>query len=359
MRTDVTVEILRKAIKDYAAHTVTEVKVIPSGTGESYQAVLVRGTRESGLSKIFSREFVEDLAGTKEYQQQLQALVNGAFERLWLKDDVRRAAILAALDSCNDHWPGKLIGASSIQAYYARYTGGDVIHQADLVYLSDKGHIELYRRTAVYLQHAKTGTDLDLLGTGSMHLAQELYAARILAEGRDRLDDWRSKRAEHPAKIYEIFISSCQDELEDQRIAAREAVEDDEELRKHFKVISFEDDMTPSSGSPRNETTDAARRCDIYVGLFAARYGISGSDGVSPTEREYRAVTNPKQGKEVWIFRHVKFEGQEEPRLKQFLDEITDPEVGHSYGSFKNIKELKFALRRRLRQYLERKITVT
>lgn len=141
--------------------------------------------------------------------------------------------------------------------------------------------------------------------------------------------------------------------MEDERNASREAVEDDATLSARFRVVLFEDGLSPATGSPQHETVDAAADCDIYLGLFGIEHGEVGLDGRSPTEREYRAATAGKS-KEIWLLRLEKSIGKEEPALQELLNEICDTQKGHSYAPFRNCKHLKEILRRKLRDFLAR-----
>jgi hypothetical protein len=353
-------EALRRFVEKLSGRKTTEIRVIGTEDRGSYRVVLLRGKREAELPKKFPCNYVDDYPGTREYQAELKSLVDATAKRLLLPRQRRLAGILMALEEHNQDHPGELMSGLFLEASYQHYADGDVLQEQDLLYLCEKDLIEFYRRSghqyggAVPLVNARTGPALDILDHRALGVMDQRRVARILATGQDWLEDWRQSAPDQNRRLYEVFVSSCQDELEDERLAAREAVEEQEELRTRFRVVSFEQDLSPSRGSAQTITVEAAGRCDIYIGIFGTRYGDVGDDGVSPTEREYRAaVADGRIAKPIWIFRHAKCAGKEEPRLKTLLDEISNPQTGHIYREFRNYKELKLAIQQSLRRYIE------
>lgn len=87
-----------------------------------------------------------------------------------------------------------------------------------------------------------------------------------------------------------IYISSTYSDLKDFREEACRA------LRKlEHKVISMED-YTASDQRPLDKCLDDVASCDVYVGIFAWRYGyIPPEQDKSITELEYREAVNGKK----------------------------------------------------------------
>jgi predicted HTH transcriptional regulator len=87
-----------------------------------------------------------------------------------------------------------------------------------------------------------------------------------------------------------LFISSVQKELQAERRAIKNFVQNDPLLGRFLEVFLFED--LPA----QDRRADAvylyeASQCDDYVGLFGNEYGFEGVDGLSPTEREFDEAT--------------------------------------------------------------------
>jgi ATP-dependent DNA helicase RecG len=96
-----------------------------------------------------------------------------------------------------------------------------------------------------------------------------------------------------------IFISSVRKELQAERRAIKEFVQNDPLLRRFFDVFLFED--LPAQDRRADEVyLEEAGRCDVYVGLFGNEYGFVEGDGLSPTEREFNKAT--AHGKTRLIF---------------------------------------------------------
>jgi hypothetical protein len=92
----------------------------------------------------------------------------------------------------------------------------------------------------------------------------------------------------------QIFVSSVQKELAEERQALRDFISGDPLLRQFFDVFLFED-LPASDRRPDSVYLEEVDRCDLYVGLFGNSYGFEGGDGLSPTELEFdRATTQAK-----------------------------------------------------------------
>ncbi len=100
-------------------------------------------------------------------------------------------------------------------------------------------------------------------------------------------------------RLKSLFLSSVQKELQAERRAIRDFVQNDPLLRRFFKVFLFED--LPAADRRADAVyLEEVGRCDVYVGLFADEYGYEDADGLSPTEREFDQAT--EQGKPRLIF---------------------------------------------------------
>lgn len=91
-----------------------------------------------------------------------------------------------------------------------------------------------------------------------------------------------------------IFVSGVQKELQAERRAIKDFVQNDPLLRRFFEVFLFED--LPAQDRRADEVyLEEVGRCDIYVGLFGNEYGFENIDSLSPTEIEFdKATANGK-----------------------------------------------------------------
>ena len=98
----------------------------------------------------------------------------------------------------------------------------------------------------------------------------------------------------------QIFISSVQKELQKERYAIRDFVNNNELLRQFFKVFLFED--LPLDDRRADEVyLDEVKRSVIYVGIFGNKYGWENEDGLSPTEREFIEAKHLKKRRLIFV----------------------------------------------------------
>jgi ATP-dependent DNA helicase RecG len=145
----------------------------------------------------------------------------------------------------------------------------------------------------------------------------------------------------------QIFVSSVQKELAEDRRAVKAFIEKDPLLSRFFTVFLFED---LPAGDRRADAVYLAEvdRSAIYVGLFGNDYGFEDTDGLSPTEREFDRATG--QGKRRLIFVKGMQDGQRHPKMKTLVRKAGSQLIRRRYG---DIDELKVALYASLVDYLE------
>ncbi|HOE80479.1 MAG TPA: ATP-binding protein [Smithellaceae bacterium] len=95
------------------------------------------------------------------------------------------------------------------------------------------------------------------------------------------------KKASHRKSL---FVSSVQKELEIERRAVKNFVQNDPLLRRFFDVFLFED--LPARDRRSDDVyLEEVEHCDLYIGLFGNEYGSEDAKGVSPTEHEFDLAT--------------------------------------------------------------------
>jgi len=98
----------------------------------------------------------------------------------------------------------------------------------------------------------------------------------------------------------QIFISSVQKELQDERYALRDFVHGNDLLRQFFRVFLFED-LPPSDRRPDDVYLDEVAKSSLYLGIFGNEYGWDDDDGISPTEKEFNAAAQQQKRRLVLI----------------------------------------------------------
>lgn len=126
-----------------------------------------------------------------------------------------------------------------------------------------------------------------------------------------------------------VYLSSTYVDLVDYRLAAVNAIR-----QAGFECSSMED-YSASDERPVAVCLDDLARCDVYVGLFAHRYGfVPDGNELSVTEQEYRRAVDRQiptlvflveeelAWKKKWIDQDSTAEGQKLKRLKAELRQV-------------------------------------
>ena len=144
----------------------------------------------------------------------------------------------------------------------------------------------------------------------------------------------------------QLFISSVQKELTDDRRALKEYVHGDPLLRRFFEVFLFED--LPASDRRADEVyLHEVEQSAIYVGLFGNDYGYEDAEGISPTEREFDHATN--LGTERLIFVKGNDDSARHPKMLGLIRKAGEQLIRRRCGT---VTELITSLYAALVQYL-------
>jgi len=146
----------------------------------------------------------------------------------------------------------------------------------------------------------------------------------------------------------QLFISSVQKQLADERRALKEYVHGDPLLRRFFEVFLFED--LPAS----DRRADAVylrevEQSALYVGLFGNEYGYEDTEGISPTEREFDHATT--LGIERLIFVKGGDDSARHPKMLALIRKAGDQLIRRRFGSTPELTAILYAS---LIEYLER-----
>jgi ATP-dependent DNA helicase RecG len=113
-----------------------------------------------------------------------------------------------------------------------------------------------------------------------------------------------------------LFISSVQKELQDERRAIKDYVQNDPLIRRFFDVFLFED--LPASDRKADDVyLKEVEQCDVYVGLFGNEYGSEDTKGISSTEQEFNLATD--RGKPRLIFVKGKDDKMRHPKMLKLI----------------------------------------
>jgi hypothetical protein len=127
-----------------------------------------------------------------------------------------------------------------------------------------------------------------------------------------------------------VFISSVSEAYQHIRQAARESVK-----RAGGQALGFEDFFAQDKSS-RNACLDGVRDCDLYLGIFGARYGFITPSGRSATEEEFDEAV--MLGKRRLIF--IEEVDEHEPKQEALLKRVGDYQTGRFWNKFKTVDDL-------------------
>lgn len=144
-----------------------------------------------------------------------------------------------------------------------------------------------------------------------------------------------------------IFLSSVQKELAEDRREVKMFVENDPLLRRFFRVFLFED-LPAKDRRADAFYIEEVDNCAIYVGLFGNDYGLEDADGLSPTEREFDRAT--ARCKPRFIFVKGESDKQRHPKMQALINKAGSQLIRRRFNS---IADLNAALYASLVDYLE------
>jgi predicted HTH transcriptional regulator len=114
----------------------------------------------------------------------------------------------------------------------------------------------------------------------------------------------------------QIFVSSVQKELAEERAAIRDFIRKDALFRDYFTVFLFED-LPASDRSPDGLYLEQVSKSAIYLGVFGNDYGSEDAAGISPAEHEFDLATADS------IYRLIFVKGADDskrhPKMKSFV----------------------------------------
>lgn len=152
---------------------------------------------------------------------------------------------------------------------------------------------------------------------------------------------------------YKIFVSANQTELKAERFAIKDVITGNATLRGFFDVFLFED--LPAKGKSAVTTyLKNVMNSDVYICIIGDRYGFKGSDGLCPTEREFRHFLKTKSKGEILAFirGNSANDKKRDNETQNFVKEIRSSYI---YKRFQNVDDLKTQVLNSLISFLDDK----
>lgn len=135
-----------------------------------------------------------------------------------------------------------------------------------------------------------------------------------------------------PSSHVRVFVSSTYEDLKPYRVAVKEAIVRLEHIPRGMEYFGSK------PGSPKDECLASVRSCEVYIGVFAMRYGsVDEQTGKSMTHLEYEEALS------LGI-----------PTLIYLMDEQKQPVLSDHFDTGENAENL-----RRLKEELKQRSTVS
>lgn len=160
------------------------------------------------------------------------------------------------------------------------------------------------------------------------------------------------KRSE--VKRYRVFISAVQSEMATERRAVKDFILGDALLSEYFSVFLFED-APAGSKSAEKAYLDEVKKADIYIGILGKKYGNANTNGIAPTDAEYREAKKTDKHVLIYIKGKNAEDKNREKGVQQMFNDVRHPEHGYSYKRFGDQEELIRFVNASLIEYLKEK----
>jgi predicted HTH transcriptional regulator len=151
-----------------------------------------------------------------------------------------------------------------------------------------------------------------------------------------------------------VFVSSVQQELENERVAIAELISTDSFLSRHCEAVLFEC-LPASTVSTQDGYLAELDSSDVYVGIIGFEYGPLGHDSLSAMHREYLQAEQRRMPVLIFVKGHSGRDKDRSEKMKELFDRIRDSQIGHTYRRFANYQELKQFVRDALLPVLEKR----
>ncbi len=102
-------------------------------------------------------------------------------------------------------------------------------------------------------------------------------------------------------KQYQVFISSVQKELAEERRAVKEFILHDPLLSRFISDVFLFEDIAAGDRKPDDIYLSEVAGCDIYLAILGNEYGWKNHKGKSPTELEFDHATKTRRERLVFV----------------------------------------------------------
>ncbi|MBU1206356.1 MAG: DUF4062 domain-containing protein [Proteobacteria bacterium] len=141
-----------------------------------------------------------------------------------------------------------------------------------------------------------------------------------------------------------VFVSSVQQELENERVASAELISTDPFLSRHCEAVLFE--RLPASTLPAQKAyLTELDSSDVYIGIIGLEYGPTGPDGLSAMHREYLRAEKHQMPMIIFVKGQAGRDKDRNQKMQELFARVRDSKTGHTYRRFSNYQDLKQSIR--------------
>jgi hypothetical protein len=190
----------------------------------------------------------------------------------------------------------------------------------------------------------------DLLGSDHEFSVNTAFEILYEIEKEDKLKIILFKDLKKRSKItpkYNIFVSSVQKELENERVTIQDLLENDNFLSAYYTSLLYE--YEPAYPEKTLEgCLNALSRCQVYLLIVGVKYGTLVEE-ISITHREYRYAK--EKNLPILVFIKGERNIEREQGIEDLLREIESDDF--KYKRFRNVIELKNEVNESLKKLLQ------
>ncbi|MCC4771564.1 DUF4062 domain-containing protein [Methanosarcina sp. DH2] len=190
----------------------------------------------------------------------------------------------------------------------------------------------------------------DLLGSDHEFSVNTAFEILYEIEKKEKSEPLLFKDLKKRSKItpkYNIFVSSVQKELENERVIIKDLMENDPFLSEHYTSLLYE--YEPAYPEKTLEgCLNALNRCQVYLLIVGMKYGTLVGE-ISITHREY--LYAKEKGFPILVFIKGERNIEREQGTEALLREIESEDF--KYKRFRNVIELKNEVNESLKKLLQ------
>jgi ATP-dependent DNA helicase RecG len=150
---------------------------------------------------------------------------------------------------------------------------------------------------------------------------------------------------------FKIFVSGNQSELNSERFAVKEVINNNPVFKRFFDVFLFEE-VPASRQRPDFIYLEEVKDSEIFIGILGKKYGNVYEEGLSPTEKEFKTFIEHNPHNDIFIFVKGSNDESRDEKIEELIGLIRS---SVTYKRFDDIDALKEFITENLIIFFEEK----